>query len=155
MLSVVRGSYRAPSRLVEGYPPALERAIRKALEVSPVRRFGSAAALAEALERVAIEQRWVGGPGAIQRLMGRLFASYGDSPERPGEPTAQAEPQLSLAGDAPVTELGPIFALPAAADPTRPARPLASVTAHDCDDDGPTRGRARLRRSTRLARLAG
>ena len=149
MLAVVRGDYRTPSRVVAGYPHALEEIVHTALAVSPIRRFRSAQAMATALEGVAIEQGWLGGPGAIAPLMRQLFASYGDSPERFGEPTAQAEPALSLFGDAPVTEQGPSVGLSPPAPPSAPPR-LARAAAGG-DDDGPTRGRGRLRRPAWLA----
>ena len=150
MLAVVRGDYRTPSRVVAGYPHVLEEIVHTALAVSPIRRFRSTQAMARALEHVAVEQGWVGGPGAIARLMRRLFASYGDSPERFGEPTAPAEPALSLFGDAPVTEQEPIVAGPAPVAPSGPPRRFARASAGG-DDDVPTRGRGRLRRPAWLA----
>jgi eukaryotic-like serine/threonine-protein kinase len=138
MLAVVRSDYLPPSDLVADYPPRLEQIIRTALAPAPGRRFPSAAALIDALDEVAIDQGWVGGPGAIRRLMLRLF---GD----------QAEPRAPSTDDAPVTEPHSIVSLPSIAEPTRPARRLARGTAaeHDHADDDldeRTRGRAPLRR---------
>jgi serine/threonine-protein kinase len=148
MLAVVRGDYIAPSDLVAGYPLALERVVRRALEVSPARRFASAAEMIDALERISIDEGWLTGPRPIQRVMRRLFSSFGDSPERFGEPTEPAQPLL---GDAPVTESRSIVSLPVV-EPTRRGRRLACGTAAvPFDDDGPTRGRGRLRRPGRLA----
>jgi serine/threonine protein kinase len=142
MLAVVRGDYLPPSELAAGYPRDLEQVIRTALAIAPGQRFASAAALIEALERVAIAHGWVGGPGAIQRAMLDLFGDV-------------AEPWTSYADDVPVTEPHSIVSLPLVAEPTRPARRLARGTASEsldeldgADDlDERTRGRGSLRRS--------
>jgi serine/threonine protein kinase len=137
MLAVVRGDYLAPGDLVADYPRELEQVIRTALATAPGKRFDSAAALIAALERVAAEHGWVGGPGAIQRTMRDLFGDV-------------AEPWTSCADDAPVTEPHSIVSLPSISEPTRPGRRLARGTesAAVADDlDERTRGRLPLRRS--------
>jgi serine/threonine protein kinase len=139
MLAVVRADYIAPSSLVASYPPELEQVIRTALASDPANRFPSAAALIEALEQVGVAHGWVGGPGAIQRMMRDLFGDV-------------AEPWASQPDDAPVTEPHPVAQLPAVAEPTRPERRLARGTQGDDvedDSDEPTRGRARMRKSSR------
>jgi len=138
MLSVVRTDYIAPSVLVASYPPELEQVIRIALAADPARRFASAAAMVDALERIAVARGWASGPGAIQRMMRGLFGDV-------------AEPWTSYPDDAPVTEPHAL-ALPAPAEPTRPERRLARGTQCDGaedDPDEPTRGRCRVRRSNR------
>jgi len=50
---ITKGEYRRPSRIVSGYPQALEAIIERALEVDPERRFQSAGDLARELEAVA------------------------------------------------------------------------------------------------------
>jgi hypothetical protein len=120
----------------------LEQVIRTALATDPARRFASAQALIEALERVAIARGWASGTGAIQRTMHGLF---GDVPE----------PWTSCADDAPVTEPHSVVSLPRIAEPTRPARRLARGTESDCfgdDLDERTRGRAPLRRCAAAVR---
>jgi eukaryotic-like serine/threonine-protein kinase len=139
MLAVVRGDYIAPSDLVASYPAELEEVIRIALAPSPDKRCPTAAALVEALERVAAVHGWIGGPGAIQRLMHGLFGEV-------------SEPWASHPDDAPVTEPHSIVSLPSLAEPTRPARPLAQGSDADCFDDDldiRTRGRGPLRRPAR------
>jgi serine/threonine-protein kinase len=142
MLAVVRGDYIAPSDLMASYPAGLEAVIRTALAPSPERRFQSAAALVEALERVAAAHGWTGGPGAIQRLMHGLFGDV-------------AEPWASHPDDAPVTEPHSLVSLPSLAEPTRPERPLAQGADLDGRDgfeddlDVRTRGRGPLRRPSR------
>jgi serine/threonine protein kinase len=147
MLAVVRSDYIAPSDLVASYPRELEQVIRTALASAPGKRFASAAAMIEALERVAVLQGWVGGGGAIQRLMKELFGNI-------------AEPWTSHPDDASVTEPHSVVSLPSIAEPTRPARRLARGTASGCagtsfddDLDERTRGRGRVRRPSG-ARLA-
>ena len=138
MLAVVRTDYIAPSVLVASYPPELEQVIRIALAADPARRFASAAAMVDALERIAVARGWASGPGAIQRMMRGLFGDV-------------AEPWTSYPDDAPVTEPHAL-ALPAPAEPTRPERRLARGTQCDGaedDPDEPTRGRCRVRRSNR------
>jgi serine/threonine protein kinase len=135
MLAVVRGEYAAPNTLVVDYPAELADVIRTALATDPARRYASAAAMADALERVAIGRGWIGGPGAIQRAMREMF---GDVPE----------PWTSYTDDAPVTEPHSVVSLPRIAEPTRPARRLARGTASDCfadELDERTRGRSPLR----------
>jgi len=139
MLAVIRSDYLAPSDLVASYPPALEHVIQTALAQAPARRFASAAAMIDALERVAVDQGWVGGAGSIQRLMSALFA-------------APTEPAVLQFDDAPVTEPHAVVALPA--EPTRAARRLARGSEDDRLDDEPTRGRGRLRSPCSRSRLA-
>jgi eukaryotic-like serine/threonine-protein kinase len=139
MLAVVRGDYLAPSDLVACYPRELEQVIHTALAAAPAQRFASAAAMIEALEQVAVAQGWVGGAGAIQRLMHGLFGEV-------------REPWTSQADDAPVTEPHSFVSLPSIAEPTRPARRLARGTQSDCFEDDleeRTRGRGPLRRPLR------
>jgi len=139
MLAVVQGDYIAPSDLVASYPAELEAVIRTALATDPRQRFASAAALVEALQRVAVSQGWIGGAGAIQRAMRELF---GDVPE----------PWTSQDDDAPATEPHSIVSLPRIAEPTRPACRLARGTEADlwADElDERTRGRGPVRRPLR------
>jgi serine/threonine protein kinase len=136
MLAVVRSDYLAPSDLVAHYPRPLEHVIHRALAPDPEQRYASAAALIEALEQVAIACGWVGGPGAILRLMRSLF---GEIPE----------PWISHADHVPVTEPRSVVSLPSIAEPTRPARRLARGTESDCSEDDldeRTRGRGPVRR---------
>jgi serine/threonine protein kinase len=135
MLAVVRCDYLAPSDVCAGFPRALERVIQTALAASPAERFASAAMMIEALERVAVGEGWVGGAGAIQRLMHRVFG-------------AVAEPWASPPDDAPVTEPHAV-ASPMLVEPTRRGHRLARGTeaGGSVDDlDERTRGRAPVRR---------
>ncbi len=141
MLAVVRTDYIAPSNLIAGYPTALEAVIRTALAAKPQQRFASAAAMIEALERVAADAGWVGGPETIEHLMTTLF---GDA----------AAPLPAIAEDEP-------GATPSSLAPTRAVHPLAHGTETRCFDDSldddlddRTRGRGPLRRARRLAPMA-
>jgi serine/threonine protein kinase len=139
MLAVVRGDYLAPADLVACYPRELEQVIYTALAPAPAQRFASAAAMIEALEQIAVAQGWVGGAGAIQRLMQGLFGEV-------------REPWTSYVDDAPVTEPHSYVSLPLLAEPTRPARRLARGTGVDCFEDDleeRTRGRGPVRRPLR------
>jgi serine/threonine protein kinase len=139
MLSVVRSDYIPPGDLIARYPPELEQVITTALAGAPHKRFASAAAMIEALEHVAALQGWVGGTGAIARMMNSLFGEV-------------AEPWASHVDDALVTEPHSIPSVPSLAEPTRPARRLAHGTESDAvaeDLDERTRGRAPVRRPSR------
>jgi len=143
MLAVVRCDYIPPTDLVASYPHELEQVIRKALAPAPHKRFASAAAMIEALGDVAAAQGWVGGTGAIQRLMLDLFG-------------AVAEPWTPHPDDAPVTEPHSLASLPSIAEPTRRLRRLARGSRPDGfedDLDERTRGRGPVRRPSR-SRLA-
>ncbi len=136
MLAVVRTDYLAPSELVAGYPAALEAVIRTALAARPHQRFASAAAMIEALEHIAAQHGWAGGPAVIERMMASLF----------GDRSASL-PSLTD------VELAPPLA-PPAAEPTRPVHRLARGTetrrfddALDDDPDERTRGRGPVRRA--------
>ncbi len=73
MLAVVRSDYHAPTAIVANYPPELEQVVRTALASDPAQRYPSAAAMIEALERVAHGRGWTLGSASIQRLMHKLF----------------------------------------------------------------------------------
>src|SRR5205085_2816500 len=125
--------------LIADYPAELAQVIRTALATDPARRFATAAALIEALERIALGRGCALGAGVVQRTMRGLF---GDVPE----------PWAASADDAPVTEPHAAVALPASSEPTRPERRLGRGTQTDCHDDDldeRTRGRGPVRRPTR------
>ena len=73
MLAVVQGEYAAPGEVVPGFPADLEAVIRGALALEPDQRFASAAALIDALARVAAEHGWALGRAPIARSMRALF----------------------------------------------------------------------------------
>jgi len=141
MLAVVRTDYIAPSDLVAHFPVGLSDVISTALAGKPARRFPSAAAMIEALERVALAEGWAAGPGPIQRMMHALFGDH-------------AAPVPSPSDDPPVTERCASLSLPSAGEPTRAVRRIACGTetrtfddSVDDDLDNRTRGRAPMRRS--------
>jgi serine/threonine protein kinase len=73
MLAVVRGEYTLPSKLVPDYPLELEQVIRTALSIDANLRYPSAAAMIDALERVALGRNWALGAGTIARMMTELY----------------------------------------------------------------------------------
>jgi serine/threonine protein kinase len=89
MVAAVRGEYIPPRQHDAMFPRELELVIMRALANDPERRYPSAAAMIEALERVAQRYRWVQGATAIEAFLGELFAGV----ERP----APAHPRTRVA----------------------------------------------------------
>ena len=73
MLAVVRGDYVPPSVVVPDYPRALEAIIKTALANDASRRYCSAAAMIDALHRVALAEGWIVGATMIGDFMHELF----------------------------------------------------------------------------------
>jgi len=115
MLAVVRGEYHQPADIIEGFPAEVAQVIQTALSIDAGKRYPSAAALIEALERVARVRGWQTGSAAIIREMKRLF---GDVPGT--EAMTEAEPMATVR-DA--------IAIPAVIHnlPTRPSRATRRV----------------------------
>jgi serine/threonine protein kinase len=78
MHRIVTGDVVRPSRLIPGYPPALEAIVMKALAVDPAQRYQTAGALLEAIESFAISSRMAMSTMALGRFMRDMF---GDVPE--------------------------------------------------------------------------
>jgi|GEM_PF-850476 len=73
MHRIVTGDVVRPTRLVQGYPPALEAIVMKALAVDAVHRYQSAALLLEALESFAIASRFSLSTMGLGRFMRDMF----------------------------------------------------------------------------------
>jgi len=78
MHRIVTGDVVRPTRVVQGYPPALEAIVMKALAVDPVQRYQSAGALLEAIESFAVTSRMSLSTMALGRFMRDMF---GEIPE--------------------------------------------------------------------------
>jgi len=78
MHRIVTGDVVRPTRLIQGYPPALEAIVMKALAVDPQQRYQSAGALLEALEAFAVSSRMSLSTMSLGRFMRDMF---GDQPE--------------------------------------------------------------------------
>ncbi|CAN5128266.1 hypothetical protein BH11MYX1_BH11MYX1_13960 [soil metagenome] len=89
MHRIVTGDVVRPTRLVQGYPPALEAIVMKALAVDAAHRYQSAGLLLEALESFAIAQRHSLSTMGLARFMRDMF---GES----------QEPWLSAPQDQPI-----------------------------------------------------
>jgi len=143
MLAVVRGEYVAPTAIIRGFPPGLERVIKTALAVDKKKRYASAAALLEALEGLAAAEDWQLHAAPIAALMHQL---YGAAPD----PFAEAH-TVTITDSAIVEEHEPDSEIAIVVEPpiqptviiTRPRR-LARGTESDVSDDQPTRGRRSL-----------
>ncbi len=78
MHRIVTGDIVRPTRLIHGYPPALEAIVMKALAVDAGQRYASAGQLLEALEGFAAVARLSLSTVALGRFMRDMF---GDIPE--------------------------------------------------------------------------
>jgi serine/threonine-protein kinase len=112
MHRIVTGDVVRPSRLVQGYPPALEALVLKALAVDPVQRYQSAGALLEAIESFAGISRLSLSTMGLGRFMRDMF---GDVPE----------PWLSAGRFAPVEPREQTISSTAGAEPPRGRLPTA------------------------------
>jgi len=90
MHRIVTGDVVRPTRLIQGYPQALEAIVMKALAVDPTQRYQSAGALLEALESFAVAARMSLSTMSLGRFMRDMF---GDLTEpwltQPGRATQQ------------------------------------------------------------------
>ncbi len=73
MHRIVTGDVVRPTRLVQGYPPALEAIVMKALSVDAAHRYQSAGLLLEALESFAIASRFSLSTMGLGRFMRDMF----------------------------------------------------------------------------------
>ncbi|MEO9159809.1 MAG: protein kinase [Kofleriaceae bacterium] len=73
MHRIVTGDVVRPTRLVQGYPAALEAIVMKALAVDAVQRYQSAALLLESLEAFAIASRYSLSTMGLGRFMRDMF----------------------------------------------------------------------------------
>ena len=143
MLAVVRGDFVAPSDLIPSFPVALEKVIKTALATDASKRYPSAAALFEALERVALVEGWNTTTASIAAMMTEL---YGVVPEPFGQVATQEITGGMVLDEAPLTASATPAPQPTVVitRPRRIARGTESdEVVEDCDDhdDQPTRGR--------------
>ena len=73
MHRIVTGDVVRPTRLVHGYPPALEAIVMKALAVDAAQRYQSAGLLLEALEAFAVSSRMSLSTMGLGRFMRDMF----------------------------------------------------------------------------------
>jgi eukaryotic-like serine/threonine-protein kinase len=98
MHRIVTGDVVRPTRLIPGYPQALEAIVMKALAIDPAQRYQSAGALLEAIESFAMSVRMPMSTMALGRFMRDMF---GDMPEpwlnnqRGSEPVVAKESTIS------------------------------------------------------------
>ncbi|HEU4733814.1 MAG TPA: protein kinase, partial [Kofleriaceae bacterium] len=153
MHRIVTGDVVKPTRLVQGYPQALEAIVMKALEIDPQRRYQSAGLLLEAVESFALAARVPLSTMALGRFMRDLFgdvqepwlaagridtpapreqtiSSTNASGRHPGLPPHHEEAPLHLPPDSPMLDLssdlahgGPGVAVGQAAMTGLPAEP--------------------------------
>jgi serine/threonine protein kinase len=168
MLAVVRGEYHQPADIIPDFPIELTQVIQTALSIDAAKRYPSAAALIEALARVAKAHHWQTGAAPIIREMQLLFgqvpaleslagvdvATVHDLPALPPIPPPVARaPRLARGTEgAPLARgsspsINPNPGLVPALAP-RAIRTLTGWAPAPTmiDDDQPTRGRLAMRR---------
>jgi serine/threonine-protein kinase len=145
MVAAVRGEYVAPSLHDPMFPRELEAVIARALAIDPEQRYPSAAAMVEALERVAQRAGWACNAASIATFVSEMFVERDGAVVEVGEDDVV---EVALAAGAATPAAGPAR--------TRVVRRslagLQSLDAADdaVDEDLPTRGRRSLAR-VRLA----
>jgi serine/threonine protein kinase len=132
MHRIVTGDVVRPSRLVHGYPQALEAIVMKALAVDPGQRYATAGLLLEALESFAVAARLSLSTVALGRFMRDMFGNVPEpwrvsgSFNRVAPPTEQTISSTSASGDAArVPPLPPPPSSPGA-PALRPSPPMLS-----------------------------
>ncbi|MEZ4368550.1 MAG: protein kinase [Kofleriaceae bacterium] len=78
MHRVVTGDVIKPSRVVPGYPPALEAVVLKALATDPAQRYQTAGLMLEAIEAYAKQSRTVMSTVTLGRYMHELFGDVAE-----------------------------------------------------------------------------
>jgi len=176
MLAVVRGEYVLPTVIDPSYPADLEHVIRTALSIDATKRYASAGAMIDALERVARAHGWVLGASTIRHAMRGLFGEV--SEPWSAEPDVEVldvytlaadrtvrQPMVGFAetdvADAPEVVIEVMPALTPATLPASPRRRLAAGSMHAIattavanDDDAMTGRRCQPLPRSRLAPLA-
>src|ERR1043165_346163 len=121
MHRIVTGDIVRPTRLVQGYPQALEAIVMKALSVDPAQRYQTAGLLLEAVESYAAAARMPLSTVSLGRFMRDMF---GDVPEpwlvtgrfSPVEAKEQTISNTNASGDEP--RLLPTPPVPRASSPS-------------------------------------
>jgi hypothetical protein len=142
MHRIVTGDVVRPTRLIPGYPQALEAIVMKALAVDPAQRYQSAGLLLEAIENFAIASRMAMSTMALGRFMRDMF---GDVPEpwltpagRQSQPIVARESTISStdAKSGPIRTPGPDTLPPM----TLPPEQLSADAVPDEDGSFPDSG---------------
>ncbi len=96
MHRIVTGDVVRPTRLVQGYPQALEAVVMKALAVDPQQRYQSAGLLLEALEAFAVSSRMSLSTMGLGRFMRDMFGEMTEPwLNRNSQPLVQKENTVS------------------------------------------------------------
>ena len=98
MHRIVTGDVVRPTRLIPGYPQALEAIVMKALAVDPAQRYQSAGQLLEAIESFAISARMPMSTMALGRFMREMFGDVSEpwlNQGRGSEPVISRENTIS------------------------------------------------------------
>jgi serine/threonine protein kinase len=78
MHRIVTGDVVRPTRIVQGYPQALEAIVMKALAIDPAQRYQSAGMLLEALENFAVASRMSLSTMGLGRFMRDMFGEVSE-----------------------------------------------------------------------------
>ncbi len=163
MLAVVRGEYHQPADIIPDFPIELTQVIQCALSIDASKRYPSAAALIEALQRVVMARGWQTGTAPIIREM-QLLVGQIPAPETMSDETVRDLPAIPARITAPTQ----VARAPRMARGTEPLARGSSPSINPnpslvpslsprtvtgwapaptmIDDDQPTRGRYTMRR---------
>jgi serine/threonine protein kinase len=78
MHRIVTGDVVRPTRLIPGYPQALEAIVMKALAVDPAQRYQTAGLLLEAIENFAMSSRMAMSTNGLGRFMRDMFGDVAE-----------------------------------------------------------------------------
>lgn len=115
MRRIVNGEITLPSKIVPGYPPALEAIVAKAMAIDPDQRFQTSAELADALDRFSRESRFQATPAAVGRQMVALFGARPEPWVAAAAAGASAGPRKSSSVNEERTQVATAAVLDAAA----------------------------------------
>jgi serine/threonine protein kinase/tetratricopeptide (TPR) repeat protein len=92
IFALVNSDVPPPSALVDGYPPAVERIVLRALELDPDARFQSCQALVDAIDDYVADASLSPSPRRLARFMQQLFADKLENDHSLGRVPARAVP---------------------------------------------------------------
>jgi len=129
MHRIVTGDIVRPTRLVQGYPQALEAIVMKALAIDINQRYQSAGLLLEAIESFAVAARMSLSTMSLGRFMRDMFGDIQEPwlvprrSDQPSQPREQTISNTNASGGGPSARPSPSSSSPSPMRPSSPAPP--------------------------------